>query len=307
VVGGLAGRHLGGLRPRAMGLCSSHDDAEDLIPFRGTGGQIRALIVALDYTYSPGHELTCTKDAQVMIRMCERAGVQDLTVVTDKHLGDPGFPTRARLLQGIREVGRRCEPGDWFVWFFAGHGVNVPDYTGDEQDGFDEAFVTPDEEGRLSERAVLVDDDFARALDRYTGEDARILCICDCCHSGTICDIDSFRYEHEIYQLSASQDDEEAVDTGRGGVLTAALRRTIRELSVKHGEEEFSIQSVFDGCKRRADKLSDLQELSFQFSGTHPAYVAWPLCFPWWEYMHGAKGNISDYEDSEGQGRNKAG
>jgi len=282
-----------------MGLCSSHEYVDGLIPFRGTGGEVRALIVALDYTYSPGHELTGTQDAQAVVKMCERAGVHDITVVTDKHLGDPGFPTRQRLLQNIKEVTKRCQPGDWFFWFFAGHGVNVPDTTRDEQDGFDEAFVTPDAEGRLTERAVLVDDDFSKALDNYTPEGVKILCVCDCCHSGTICDIDSYLYHHEIYQISASKDDEEAVDTGAGGVLTTALRRTIRELSLKHGEDEFNIEDVFSGCKKRADKLAEgSQELILQFSGVHPKYVAWPLCFPWWEYMHGASGDISDYEES---------
>lgn len=260
---------------------------------------IRALVIGLDYTYSPGHELTCTKDAQVIVTMCERAGVQDISVVTDKHLGKPGFPTRVHVLQHIREVAGRCRPGDWFFFFFAGHGVNVPDKSGDELDGVDEAFVTPDKEGGLTEKAVLVDDDFARALDHYVPEDVRILCVCDCCHSGTICDIDSYAYRHEIYQLSASKDDEEAVDTGKGGVLTASLRRTIRWLSVEHGEEEFSIQAVFDRCKKRAGKLSDLQELMLQFHGTHPRYVAWPLCFPWWVYRHVAKEDLSDFEERE--------
>mmetsp|Transcript_83415 Transcript_83415/g.236419 ORF Transcript_83415/g.236419 Transcript_83415/m.236419 type:complete len:240 (-) Transcript_83415:144-863(-) len=238
-----------------------------------------------------------------MLRLCQRAGVQDIAVLTDRRLGDPGFPTRARVVQALREAAGRCEPGDWFLWFFAGHGVNVPDHTGDEQDGFDEAFVTPDKDGYLSQKAVLVDDDFAQVLDDSTVHGAKILCICDCCHSGTICDIDSYCYSHEIYQISATQDNEEAVDTGSGGVLTTALRRAIRELSIKHGDQEFSIQRVFDGCKRRADKMSDTQELSLQFSGPHPSDAAWPLCFPWWEYLHGAKDNISDFEEHEAQGK----
>uniref|UniRef100_A0A7S4V879 Peptidase C14 caspase domain-containing protein n=1 Tax=Alexandrium monilatum TaxID=311494 RepID=A0A7S4V879_9DINO len=283
-----------------MGLCHGHQ--EGLVPFRGTGGVVRALIVALDYKYSPNHELTCTADAQVIVRTCERAGIEDITVVTDKHMGDPGFPTNEHVLKHIRAVAKRCEPGDWFFWFFAGHGVNVPDKTGDEQDGFDEAFVTPDLEGHLTASAVLVDDDFARTLDHYVPAGVKILCVCDCCHSGTICDIDSFAYQHEIYQISASKDNEEAVDTGNGGVLTASLRRTIRDLS-KRGEAEFSIQEVFDGCKKRAAGLSDLQELTLQFHGTHPKYVAWPLGFPWWQFLQGAKGDISDYEELEGQRR----
>merc|ERR1719226_147465 len=149
--------------------------------------------------------------------------------------------------------------------------------------GFDQAFVCPDKKGRLTEPAVLLDDDFARALDTYVPDGVRILCICDCCHSGTICDIDSYRYNHEIYQISASQDHEEAEDIG-GGVLTKALKRALRMLSAKYGTQEFSIREVFDKCKRNAERLTKEQELSFQWSGTDPSIVAWPLAFPWMEY-----------------------
>lgn len=42
------------------------------------------LIIALDYEYSPAAELTCTKDARTMYRMAGRAGVDDVTILTDK-------------------------------------------------------------------------------------------------------------------------------------------------------------------------------------------------------------------------------
>ena len=48
-------------------------------------------------------------------------------------VGDPSFPTRSFVLRYIRQVARRCEEGDWFIWFWAGHGVNVPDFNGDEK------------------------------------------------------------------------------------------------------------------------------------------------------------------------------
>lgn len=42
------------------------------------------LIIALDYDYAPPSELTCTKDARTMYRMVGRAGVDDITIITDK-------------------------------------------------------------------------------------------------------------------------------------------------------------------------------------------------------------------------------
>jgi len=267
------------------GLCHCCGEGP-LEPWRDSGGCIRMLIIALDYDYAPSAELTCTKDARTMYRMAGRAGVDDITVITDKAgVGDPSFPTRSFVLRHMRQVAKRCEEGDWFVWFWAGHGVNVPDFNGDEKDGFDQAFVTPDVTGRLTESAVLIDDEFAMALDTFVPDGVRILCINDCCHSGTICDIDSFMYKHDIYSISASQDNEEAEDMGEGGVLSTALRRAVRTLSVEYGNQEFSILDVFQRCKRFAVRLTGEQNINLQYSGPKPSTVAWPLCFPWWTYL----------------------
>lgn len=266
----------------AMGVCGSAH--RDLISFRESGGEIKLLIVALNYDYVKGSELTCDQDAAIMFRIADRAHVCDITLATDKcGVGGMNFPTRDVVLRHIALVASRCRPGDWFVWFWAGHGVNVPDKNGDEVSGLDQAFVTPDEKGRLTEKSVLLDDQFAKALETYVPEGVKILCICDCCHSGSICDIGSFRYTHDIYQFSASQDNEEAEDVG-GGVLSNAMRRAVRQLSLQYSAREFSIQEVYDLTKKKASALTKDQELSFQWSGTDPSRVAWPLGYGWTEY-----------------------
>eukprot|EP00440_Ansanella_granifera_P002527 gb/GFBE01002747.1/.p1 GENE.gb/GFBE01002747.1/~~gb/GFBE01002747.1/.p1 ORF type:complete len:281 (+),score=59.72 gb/GFBE01002747.1/:1-843(+) len=258
-------------------LCGVCFAPEDLEPFEGN---CRVLVVALDYDYSPGSELTCTQDASFFVSMAQSAGVDDITVVTDKgKFGKPTFPIREEVLRNIREVGKRCEPGDFFIWFFAGHGVNVPDHDGDERDGFDEAFVTPTVEGKLAEKGVLVDDEFARALNTFIPMETKILCICDCCHSGTICDLDSFHWDQgrDIYQLSASQDNEEAEDTGEGGLLTGVLKKTIQKCTLKYGTKPYSLKTVAESCVKEVGRVTKEQEASFQHAGTDPAEVSWPL------------------------------
>eukprot|EP00439_Symbiodinium_sp_Y106_P038845 s1587_g4.t1 len=240
------------------GLCHCCGEGP-LEPWRDSGGCIRMLIIALDYDYAPSAELTCTKDARTMYRMAGRAGVDDITVITDKAgVGDPSFPTRSFVLRHMRQVAKRCEEGDWFVWFWAGHGVNVPDFNGDEKDGFDQAF----------------------------------LC-------------DSFMYKHDIYSISASQDNEEAEDMGEGGVLSTALRRAVRTLSVEYGNQEFSILDVFQRCKRFAARLTGEQNINLQYSGPKPSTVAWPLCFPWWTYLQKVglmKVDIQDFAEEGPRG-----
>lgn len=257
-----------------MGCTESRTDLED---FKASGGEIHMLIIALDYTYSPGNELTATLDADRMVWLGERAGVKDITVVTDKVLGSSGFPTRQKVLQAIKEVSDRCHPGDWFIFFYSGHGMTLPDATGDEVDGTDEAFVTPDQAGKIKLSAVLIDDDFAKMVDHTFQPGVRLLCICDCCHSGTICDVDTYHYTHEIYQIAAAQDNEEAVDTGRGGALSEALTKTVMELTALHGTSPYSIKDVYDGAISRVYSNTTLQHPELQFSGVDPGHVAWPL------------------------------
>ncbi|CAE8728835.1 unnamed protein product [Polarella glacialis] len=77
----------------------------ELVPFQDTGGEVRMLIIALDYMYRERHEqLTATSDASVMVALAERAGVTDINVVTDtKGIGRAGFPTRKELIAKIKE------------------------------------------------------------------------------------------------------------------------------------------------------------------------------------------------------------
>eukprot|EP00434_Breviolum_minutum_P020508 symbB.v1.2.018084.t1/scaffold1428.1/size119406/4 len=95
-------------------------------------------------------------------------------------------------------------------------------------------------------------------------------------------------YSHDIYSISAAKDDEEAEDVGAGGVLSCAMRRAVRTLSLEHGNQEFSILDTFKRCKTFAKQLTKEQHLTLQYNGTNPSLVAWPLGFPWWEYFRKA-------------------
>ena len=76
-------------------------------------------------------------------------------------------------------------PGDRVVIYYSGHGSQVDDESGDEQDGKDETFV-PTDYGRNGERAedMLLDDELANALNQL--RDRQIVLIADSCNSGTV-------------------------------------------------------------------------------------------------------------------------
>lgn len=109
--------------------------------------------------------------------------------------GSLGFPdaaiTRLRdqqastpaILAALQTLSLHAGPDDAVFLYFSTHGTPVPDYDGDEGDGYDECLLTPDFRPDLRE-TWLVDDRIAAALAAFRS--TRITLMVDACHSGTI-------------------------------------------------------------------------------------------------------------------------
>lgn len=96
--------------------------------------------------------------------------------------------------------------------FYTGHGSQLRDVTGDEKDGYDEVMIFDD--------GYIVDDTLGRYLHKYA-HGQRIVLLTDCCHSGSIWDIQSLKREHEdiapnIISISAALDSETSKQTKLG-------------------------------------------------------------------------------------------
>jgi hypothetical protein len=89
--------------------------------------------------------------------------------------------TRKAIATGIDQLLSRSHAGDVAVIQFAGHGTQLPDTSGDEIDGFDEAWVPCD----FNDGEFVIDDDIAVMLDKYRDRGIELVLFTDCCHSGT--------------------------------------------------------------------------------------------------------------------------
>lgn len=94
--------------------------------------------------------------------------------------------TRAAILATIDDwLIAGTEPGDRAYLFFSGHGLQVTDHNGDEEDGLDEALSTFDiAAGDGDWTNVILDDDIDAVLARL--KDRKVSLVIDACHSGTI-------------------------------------------------------------------------------------------------------------------------
>ena len=85
--------------------------------------------------------------------------------------------TRANALAAIRAASSTLKSGDYFFLTYSGHGGQVPDVTGEEEDKKDETWCLFDGE--------LIDDELYLELSRFA-EGVRVLVLSDSCHSGTV-------------------------------------------------------------------------------------------------------------------------
>ncbi|KQV42474.1 MULTISPECIES: caspase family protein [unclassified Rhizobium] len=94
--------------------------------------------------------------------------------------------TKAAILSSIREwLIEGTKPGDRVFLYFSGHGLQVKDESGDEEDGMDEAISTYDlKAGDEDWTNVILDDELEPLIAEMKGRAVTV--VIDACHSGTI-------------------------------------------------------------------------------------------------------------------------
>lgn len=94
-------------------------------------------------------------------------------------------PTRRNIEAGFDRIVRYSQPGDVVFVSFSGHGGQIRDTSGDEDDGFDESIIPVD----FQTAGQIVDDDILKNLIKPMSEGVHCTIIMDCCHSGTVADL----------------------------------------------------------------------------------------------------------------------
>jgi len=112
----------------------------------------------------------CEFDANDMTALAKQQGIRPTTLLTKK-------ATRAAVLAEMRKAAKLLADGDLFFLSYSGHGGQVPDVTGEEDDKKDETWCLYD--------GQLIDDELYFELGRFEAG-VRIVVLSDSCHSGTV-------------------------------------------------------------------------------------------------------------------------
>lgn len=140
----------------------------------------RALIVGISNYFHTRLNLRGPEvDVKLMKEMARMIGFKEnqIKILTDKQA------TRANILNHFEKwLIAGVGPADKILFYFSGHGAQVTDTDGDENDGCDEVLV-PADVVLQGPKAFIVDDEINKYLKRTGAKE--ILVILDSCHSGT--------------------------------------------------------------------------------------------------------------------------
>lgn len=135
-----------------------------------------ALAIGLN-SVDPGHYqgwsgdlMACEADAHDMAQIAKSRGFTTSTLLTKN-------ATRGAVTQAIRSHAMALAAGDIFLLTYSGHGGQLPDLNGDEDDAEDETWCLYDGE--------LLDDELYQGLAAFSAG-VRVLVFSDSCHSGTV-------------------------------------------------------------------------------------------------------------------------
>lgn len=145
-----------------------------------------ALLIGIGHYLNPSYNLNgIDKDLDLMHTVARRLGFAEPNIRT---LADAEVTT-ANIERAFHDwLAVEAGVDDRVLLYFSGHGSQIPDRNGDEQDGHDEVLTMHDlkvidSKGAPTLNGVLADDDLYRLLKTLRSK--QVFVLVDACHSGT--------------------------------------------------------------------------------------------------------------------------
>lgn len=147
----------------------------------------RALVIGIgQYEDSRWGNIHGDSDVDYVLEMLDAKGFNDIHVLRNS------AATKAAIVSSFQSMELSCRPGDRVYIHFSGHGQQITDTDGDEEDGFDEAWIPYDAHPYYSEfykgEKHLIDDEvnwMLSGIKKRIGPSGRLLVVVDACHSGS--------------------------------------------------------------------------------------------------------------------------
>jgi len=149
----------------------------------------KAVTIGINYLCLPrgrGQLSGCINDSDtIMGLLTERFGFQDNQIRRLRDDRSDMMPTKANILEAFRWLTEGAQPGDHLFLHYSGHGGQMEDKSGDEQDGKDDTLIPCD----FQHTGQITDDQLYAMLVATLPKGCRLIVVLDCCHSGTALDL----------------------------------------------------------------------------------------------------------------------
>ena len=209
------------------------------------------------------------RDIAALLLETRRFQNDQIVRVTD----DTAEGREALSLKGIKKAltvlarRSRSEKMDMVYVHFSGHGVQIPDASGDELDGMDECLVPEDYAS-----GKLLSDDWLHAWLMTVHPGTRVVMVVDACHSGTALDLKAMEGRKVLY-LSGCLDAQTSIEKTSSGVMTSRLISVLRsDMSLWFDAPRLHTALC---AKLRAERFQQLPVL-----GTSHSLLADPVFMP---------------------------
>ncbi len=170
----------------------------------------------------------------------DRAGFEPQRIKT---LTTPDETKPTAIIATLRQI--NPSPGDLVVFYFSGHGDQVRDLNGDEDDGMDEMLA--------GSSACLLDDDLRPVWVGY-GPAVRIVMIVDACHAGSTFSIHDFAVNKDDGRRPAG----EAINRTRSRRAERSRSLSAAEKEAQR-EEKFKRERTFERSRTALNQCVDIR------------------------------------------------
>ena len=146
----------------------------------------RALLIGINYAGKESPLRGCHNDVYAIQELLQETyGCVSFMVLLD---GPSAIqPTAKNIRKGLKWLLEESKPGDKLFLHYSGHGSQVPDLSGDEEDGKDETLVPIDFDWERPETHIT-DDELKKQFQKLR-KGSQLTVLFDCCHSGTLADL----------------------------------------------------------------------------------------------------------------------
>src|SRR6185437_8921656 len=170
----------------------------------------RALLIGIDYFGSQNQLSGCVCDIDDMQKWLSKHGFSEFTVLRDL-ASDPkhenrSCPTRANILSAMSAAVKKCQPGDMLYIHYSGHGAQLPDVNGDENDkknGQDDCICPVDFDWNAPDNGFIRDDKLHEVLVTDLPKSVKLRVVFDSCHSGSALDL-TYRFGANRFHVDSA-------------------------------------------------------------------------------------------------------